>query len=551
MRSDAVTKGVTRAPHRSLFYSMGLTDKEIALPKIGVVNSYNELVPGHIHLKELVEEVKAGIYMSGGVPMEFNTIAICDGIAMGHEGMNNSLPTREIIADSIEATAYAMPFDALVFMPSCDKVVPGMLMAAMRLNLPSIFVSGGPMLAGKFQGKKIGISDLFEYVGKVQNKEMTLEELNEAEHEVCKTCGSCSGMYTANTMNCLTEALGIALPGNGTIPSVYSERKRLAKETGMQIMELLKRDIKARDILNRDSLYNSVVVDMALGGSTNTTLHIPAIAYEGGISLDLNVFDEISKKTKQIVKLSPASSIFIEDFNEAGGVSAVLNVLKKYNLLKSNNTVSLRNILEVAENGGVLDKDVIRDFSNPYFTSGGISILKGNLAPKGAVVKSGAVHPSMLVHKGTAKVFNCEESATEAILGGNIEKGDVIVIKYEGPKGGPGMREMLSPTGALSGMGLDMYCALITDGRFSGGSRGAAIGHISPEALDGGLIAYVKDGDYIEIDIPNKKLELLVSNEEIEERKKNMSILEKNVKNRMLQKYMKLVSDASEGAVMK
>lgn len=551
MRSDAVTKGLTRAPHRSLFYSMGLTDKEITLPKIGVVNSYNELVPGHIHLKDLVEEVKAGIYMSGGVPMEFNTIAICDGIAMGHEGMNNSLPTREIIADSIEATAYAMPFDALVFMPSCDKVVPGMLMAAMRLNLPSIFVSGGPMLAGKFQGKKIGISDLFEYVGKVQNKEMTLEELNEAEHEVCKTCGSCSGMYTANTMNCLTEALGIALPGNGTIPSVYSERKRLAKETGIQIMELLKRDIKARDILNRDSLYNSVVVDMALGGSTNTTLHIPAIAYEGGISLDLNVFDEISKKTRQIVKLSPASSIFIEDFNQAGGVSAVLNILKKYNLLKSNNTVSLRNILEVAENGRVLDKDVIRDFSNPYFTSGGISILKGNLAPKGAVVKSGAVYPSMLIHKGTAKVFNCEESATEAILGGNIEKGDVIVIKYEGPKGGPGMREMLSPTGALSGMGLDMYCALITDGRFSGGSRGAAIGHISPEALDGGLIAYVKDGDYIEIDIPNKKLELLVSNEEIEERKKIMSILKKNIKNRMLQKYMKLVSDASEGAVMK
>ncbi|MGL5662978.1 MAG: dihydroxy-acid dehydratase, partial [Cetobacterium sp.] len=435
MRSDAVTKGLTRAPHRSLFYSMGLTDKEITLPKIGVVNSYNELVPGHIHLKELVEEVKAGIYMSGGVPMEFNTIAICDGIAMGHEGMNNSLPTREIIADSIEATAYAMPFDALVFMPSCDKVVPGMLMAAMRLNLPSIFVSGGPMLAGKFQGKKIGISDLFEYVGKVKNKEMTLEELNEAEHEVCKTCGSCSGMYTANTMNCLTEALGIALPGNGTIPSVYSERKRLAKETGIQIMELLKRDIKARDILNRDSLYNSVVVDMALGGSTNTTLHIPAIAYEGGISLDLNVFDEISKKTKQIVKLSPASSIFIEDFNQAGGVSAVLNVLKKYNLLKSNNTVSLRDILEIAENGRVLDKDVIRDFSNSYFTSGGISILKGNLAPKGAVVKSGAVHPSMLVHKGTAKVFNCEESATEAILDGNIEKGDIIVIKYEGPKG--------------------------------------------------------------------------------------------------------------------
>lgn len=551
MRSEVVTKGLSRAPHRSLLYSMGLTDKEMELPKIGVVNSYNELVPGHIHLKELVDEVKAGIYMSGGVPMEFNTIAICDGIAMGHEGMNNSLPTREIIADSIEATAYAMPFDALVFMPSCDKVVPGMLMAAMRLNLPSIFIGGGPMLAGKFQGKKIGISDLFEYVGKVQNGDMSLDELKEAEHEVCKTCGSCSGMYTANTMNCLTEALGISLPGNGTVPSVYSKRKRLAKESGMQIMELLKKDIKARDIVNEKSLYNSVVVDMALGGSTNTTLHLPAIAYECGIKLDLDSFDNISKKTKQIVKLSPASSHFIEDFNEAGGVSAVLKVLKENNLLKSNLTVALRDILEIAEKGTVLNGDIVRDFNNPYFNSGGISILKGNLAMKGAVVKSGAVHPNMLIHKGKARVFNSEELASEEILNGGIEKGDVIVIRYEGPKGGPGMREMLSPTGALSGMGLDMYCALITDGRFSGGSRGAAIGHISPEAFDGGIIAYVKDGDYIEIDIPNKKLELLVSDEEIERRRKSIPILKKNIKNRMLQKYMKLVSDSSEGAVMK
>lgn len=551
MRSEVVTKGLTRAPHRSLFYSMGLTDKEINLPKIGIVNSYNEIVPGHVHLKELVEEVKAGIYMSGGVPMEFNTIAVCDGIAMGHEGMNNSLPTREIIADSIEATAYAMPFDALVFMPSCDKVVPGMLMAAVRLNLPSIFISGGPMLAGKFQGKKIGISDLFEYVGKVQSGEMSLEELNKAEHEVCKTCGSCSGMYTANTMNCLTEALGIALPGNGTIPSVYSERKRLAKETGMQVMELLKKNVKAKDIINEESLYNSVLVDMALGGSTNTALHLPAIAFECGVNLNLDLFDEVSKKTKQIVKLSPASSYFIEDFNEAGGVSGVLKVLKKNNLLRSSETVNLKDILEMAEKGEILDNNIIRDFNNPYFKSGGISILKGNLALKGAVVKSGAVHPDMLVHKGPAKVFNSEELATEAILNGDIKKGDVIVIRYEGPKGGPGMREMLSPTGALAGMGLDMYCALITDGRFSGGSRGAAIGHISPEALEGGVIAYVKNGDLIEIDIPNKKLELLVSKDELDSRKNNTTLLKKDVKNRMLQKYMKLVSDSSEGAVMR
>lgn len=551
MRSDVVTKGLGRAPHRALFYSMGLTQREIDLPKIGIVNSYNEIVPGHIQLKELVEEVKAGIYMNGGVPMEFNTIAICDGIAMGHEGMNNSLPTREIIADSIEATAYAMPFDALVFMPSCDKVVPGMLMAAVRLNLPSIFISGGPMLAGKFQGKKIGISDLFEYVGKVQNKEMTLDELKKAEYEVCKTCGSCSGMYTANTMNCLTEALGIALPGNGTVPSVYSERKRLAKESGIQIMELLKKGVKARDIINSSSLYNSVVVDMALGGSTNTALHLPAIAYECGEKLTLDTFDEVSNKTKQIVKLSPASSYFIEDFYEAGGVSAVLKVLKENKLLKSNPTVALKDILDIAEKGEVFNKEIIRDFNNPYFNTGGLSVLKGNLAPKGSVVKSGAVHPSMLVHKGKAKVFNCEEKATEAILGGNIEKGDVVVISYEGPKGGPGMREMLSPTGALVGMGLDMYCALVTDGRFSGGSRGAAIGHVSPEALDKGVIAYVQDGDYIEIDIPNKKIELLVSSEELEKRKERTTLLEKEVKNRMLKKYMKLVSDSSEGAVMR
>ncbi|MGL4642033.1 MAG: dihydroxy-acid dehydratase, partial [Cetobacterium sp.] len=362
MRSEIVTKGLSRAPHRALFYSMGLTERELELPKVGIVNSYNEIVPGHIHLKNLVEEVKAGIRMNGGVPMEFNTIAICDGIAMGHEGMKNSLPTRELIADSIEATAYAMPFDALVFMPSCDKVVPGMLMAAVRLNLPSIFIGGGPMLAGKFKGKKVGISDLFEYVGKVQSGEMTVNELNEAEHETCKTCGSCSGMYTANTMNCLTEALGIALPKNGTVPSVYSERKRLAKESGFQVMELFRKNIRARDIINEKSLYNSVLVDMALGGSTNTTLHLPAIAYECEVKLNLDMFDEVSKKTKQIVKLSPANSHFIEEFDEAGGVSAVLKILKEKDLLKSNQTVLLKNILEIAEKAKILDKDIIRDF---------------------------------------------------------------------------------------------------------------------------------------------------------------------------------------------
>ncbi|MGL5541718.1 MAG: dihydroxy-acid dehydratase, partial [Fusobacteriaceae bacterium] len=451
MRSKIVTEGLTRSPHRALFYSMGFTEKELKMPKIGIVNSFNEIVPGHTHLRDVAEAVKSGVRMGGGVPMEFNTIAVCDGIAMGHEGMNNSLPTREIIADSVEASATAMPFDALVFIPSCDKVVPGMLMAAVRLNLPSVFISGGPMLAGEFGGKKIGISDLFEYVGKVQKGEMSEEELKEAEGAACKTCGSCSGMYTANTMNCLTEALGIALPGNGTIPAVYSERKRLAKETGMAVMELLKKNICARDIINRNSLYNSVVVDMALGGSSNTALHLPAIAYECGEKMDLELFDEISKKTKQIVKLSPANSYFIEDFHRAGGVSAVLKILKENNLLKSNITLTSQEILEVGDESEVLNREIIRDFSNPYFGSGGISILKGNLASKGAVVKSGAVHPDMLVHRGKAKVFDSEERATESILAGGIEKGDVIVIRYEGPKGGPGMREMLSPTGALAG----------------------------------------------------------------------------------------------------
>ncbi len=548
MRSDTLTKGNTRAPHRALLYSMGLTKDEIDLPKIGIVNSFNEIVPGHCHLNEISNAVKSSIFLNGGFPMEFNTIAICDGLAMGHSGMNSSLPTREIIADSIEATVSAMPFDALVFIPNCDKVVPGMLMAAARLNLPSIFISGGPMLAGDFQNKNIGISDLFEYVGKVENNTMNSEELEIAEISACKTCGSCSGMYTANTMNCLTEVLGLSLSGNGTIPAVFSERKRLAKETGKRIMQLLNKNLRVKDILNENSFYNAVAADMALGGSTNTTLHLPTIAYEIGFNLSLEIFDKLSSITKQIVKLSPSGGYFIEHLHNAGGIKAVLKVLKHNNLLKNNPTVG-DDIFLIADNAVIFDHNIIRDFNNAYYHSGGISILKGNLSPRGSVVKSGAVALEMLKHTGPAKVFNSEEEATEAILIGKILKGEVIVIRYEGPKGGPGMREMLSPTGALVGMGLDKFCALITDGRFSGGSRGAAIGHISPEAIDEGLIAFVQDGDLINIDIPNKKLELLISQDEIELRKQNTKILHKPTTNRMLQKYRKLVSDASIGAI--
>lgn len=549
MRSQKVTSGFTRAPHRSLFYALGLTEEEINLPKIGIVNSFNEIVPGHKHLKEISEAVKTGVLLKGGVPLEFNTIAVCDGIAMNHEGMNNSLPTREIIADSIEASAIAMPFDALVFIPNCDKVIPGMLMAAARLNLPSIFISGGPMLAGKFKSKKIALSDMFEYVGKYAVGEMDDEELKEAEQNACKTCGSCAGMYTANTMNCLLEGLGVSLAGNGTIPAVFSERIRLAKETGFKIMDLLNKNIKFKDILNEKALANAVTLDMALGGSTNTTLHLPALAYESGIKFDLENFDSISYRTKQIVKLSPGGKYFIEDLNEAGGISAVLNILYKNNLLVDNLTVTGKTIFEIADLGKVLDTDVIREFKTAYLETGGIAILKGNIAKAGAVVKAGAVEKSMQVHSGPAKVFYSEEEATESILTGCIEKGDVIVILYEGPKGGPGMREMLSPTGALVGMNLDKYCALITDGRFSGGSRGAAIGHISPEAMAGGEIAIVEKGDIIEINIPNKTINLKVTDEEIENRLKKLVLKEKKVTNRMLLKYRKLVSSASEGAV--
>ncbi|MGL4392557.1 MAG: dihydroxy-acid dehydratase [Fusobacteriaceae bacterium] len=551
MRSKIATEGVTRAPHRSLFYALGLTPEEMKLPKIGVVNSFNEIVPGHMHLNQISEAVKAGVRLAGGVPMEFNTIAICDGIAMNHEGMNNSLPTREIIADSIEASSNAMPFDALVFIPNCDKIVPGMLMAAARLNLPSIFVSGGPMLSGKVRDKKISLTDMFEFIGQHSIKKIDDDYLSEAEMGACKTCGSCSGMFTANTMNCLVEGLGLALPGNGTIPAVYSDRLRLAKHAGMKVMDLLKQDLKARDILNEKSLTNAIALDMALGGSTNTALHLPAIAYEANVKLNLDTFDVMAGRTKQVVKLAPAGKYFIEDLDLAGGVSAVLKVLSDNKLLIDNPTVSGKNIIELVSKAKILDTDVIRTFENPYFESGGIAILKGNIAKDGSVVKAGAVDKSMMVHSGPARVFYSEEDAADAILNHKIVKGDVVVILYEGPKGGPGMREMLSPTASLAGMELDKFCALITDGRFSGASRGASIGHVSPEAALGGAIGIVKDGDIIKIDIPNKSLNVDLSDEEIKSRLASNKIRVKNITNRMLSKYMKLVSSAADGAITK
>ncbi len=551
MRSKIATEGATRAPHRSLFYALGLSPEEMDLPKIGVVNSFNEIVPGHMHLNQISDAVKAGIRLAGGVPMEFNTIAVCDGIAMNHEGMNNSLPTREIIADAVEASATAMPFDALVFIPNCDKVVPGMLMAAARLNLPCIFVSGGPMLSGKVRDTKISLSDMFEFVGQHSAHKIDDEYLQEAEMGACKTCGSCSGMFTANTMNCMVEGLGIGLPGNGTIPAVYSDRLRLAKKAGMQVLELLKKNIRARDIINEKSLTNAVALDMALGGSTNTTLHLPAIAYEAGVKLDLMTFDDMAGRTKQIVKLAPSGKIFIEDFHEAGGVTAALKVLNDNNLLLDNPTVTGKSIVELAKSGFIKNSEVIRTFDNPYYQSGGIAILKGNIAKDGAVVKAGAVDKSMLVHSGPARVFTSEEDASKAILSQTIKEGDVIVILYEGPKGGPGMREMLSPTASLAGIGLDKKCALITDGRFSGASRGASIGHVSPEAAMGGAIGIVRDGDIIKIDIVNKTLNVDLSDEEINKRLATNKIIEKPVTNRMLSKYRKLVCSAAEGAITK
>jgi len=548
-RSNNLTRGEARAPHRSLLKGLGFTSEEMDRPIIGIANSFNEIIPGHVHLKNLVQAVKDGIRMAGGVPMEFNTIGICDGLAMNHIGMKFSLVTRNIIADSIEAVAMATPFDAIVFMPNCDKVVPGMLIAAARLNIPSIFVSGGAMLAGVYKGKKIGLSNVFEAVGQYEAGLITKRELNSVEEMACPTCGSCAGMYTANTMNCLTEALGLGLPGNGTVPAVFSERIRLAKKAGMQIMEVLKADVRPKDILTREAFENAVAMDMALGGSSNTALHLPAIAHEAGIKLTLEDFNEIAKITPQLCKLSPSGEYFIEDLYRAGGVTGVMKrMLENGRLHENAKTVALRTQGELAKEAFINDDDVIKPWDKPAYKTGGIAVLKGNLAPDGCVVKEGAVDPEMLQHTGPAKVFNSEEEAVEAIVGGKIVAGDVVIIRYEGPKGGPGMREMLSPTAMIAGMGLDKDVALITDGRFSGATRGASIGHVSPEAASGGNIAIVQDGDIVEIDIPNRAINIKVSDEEIEARKAKLEPFKIEVKG-YLKKYAMHVSSADRGAI--
>jgi dihydroxy-acid dehydratase len=550
-RSDEVKKGVIRAPHRSLLKATGLTDEEMRRPFIGVANSANAIVPGHIHLNTVAEAVKAGIRMAGGTPFEFSTIGICDGIAMNHAGMKYSLPSREIIADSVELIVEAHRFDALVLIPSCDKITPGMLMAAARMNIPAIMVSGGPMLAGKFNGKDIDLISVFEAVGKVGTGTMTEEELNEFESCACPTCGSCSGMFTANTMNCLTEAIGMGLPGNGTIPAVYSERVRLAKTAGMMIMKLLEDGITPDKIFTKEAFRNALAVDMALGGSTNTMLHLAAIAHEVGLDFDLKMADAISKDTPNLCKISPAGEQHIEDLYRAGGIMAVMSELNKGDHLDTSVlTVTGKSLGENLKGVEVQDGNVIRPLDNPYSATGGLAILFGNIAPDGAVVKQAAVRESMLVHSGPARVFDGEAEATVAIMGGKIVAGDVVVIRYEGPKGGPGMREMLTATSALAGMGLDDKVALITDGRFSGGTRGAAIGHVSPEAQEAGSIAAIQEGDIIEIDIPGRKLDVRLSADEIESRLAGWTTPELKVKKGYLARYARLVSSAAKGAIV-
>lgn len=552
MKSDQVKKGVERAPHRSLFNALGMTEEELDRPLIGVVNSYNEIVPGHMNLDKIAEAVKKGIYLAGGTPVEIPAIAVCDGIAMNHTGMKYSLVTRELICDSTECLANAHQFDGLVMIPNCDKNVPGLLMAAARINVPTIFVSGGPMLAGRrLDGKQTCLSSLFEAVGQYNAGKITAEKLKEFEEKACPTCGSCSGMYTANSMNCLTEVLGMGLKGNGTIPAVYSERIRLAKHAGMQIMELVKKDIKPRDIMTKDAFLNALTVDMALGCSTNSMLHLPAIAYEAGVELNLEIANEISQHTPNLCHLAPAGNTFMEDLNEAGGVYAVMNELDQLGILHTDVlTCTTKTLKENIEGCVNLDPNIIRPVENPYMKTGGIAVLKGNLAPDSCVVKQSAVAQEMLQHKGPARVFDCEEDAIAAIRAGKIVAGDVVVIRYEGPKGGPGMREMLSPTSEIAGMGLDKDVALITDGRFSGATRGASIGHVSPEAAVGGPIGLVKEGDMIEIDIINHRIELLVSDEELEERRKNFKPKLPVVKG-YLKKYASMVTSANTGAVLK
>ena len=551
MKSDAVKKGLQQAPHRSLFNALGMTEEEMERPLVGIVCSYNEIVPGHMNLDKIANAVKMGVAMAGGTPIMFPAIAVCDGIAMGHEGMKYSLVTRDLIADSTECMARAHQFDALVMIPNCDKNVPGLLMAAARVNVPTVFVSGGPMLAGHVGGHKTSLSSMFEAVGANAAGKMSLEELNEYECKACPTCGSCSGMYTANSMNCLTEALGMGLKGNGTIPAVYSERLKLAKHAGMAVMELYRKNIRPRDIMTKDAILNALTVDMALGCSTNSMLHLPAIAHEVGFDFDISFANEISEKTPNLCHLAPAGPTYMEDLNETGGVYAVMNELRELGLLHEDcMTVTGNTIGENIKDCENKNPQVIRPLDNPYSKTGGLAVLKGNLAPDGSVVKRSAVVDEMMVHKGPARVFECEEDAIVAIKGGKIVPGDVVVIRYEGPKGGPGMREMLNPTSAIAGMGLGSSVALITDGRFSGASRGASIGHVSPEAAVGGPIALVEEGDIIKINIPEMTLELDVSDEVLAERRKNWTPREPKVTTGYLARYASMVTSGNRGAIL-
>ena len=551
MKSETLKFGTQNAPHRALYHALGLTDEETEIPLVGIVSSYNEIVPGHMNIDKIVDAVKLGVAMAGGTPIVFPAIAVCDGIAMGHTGMKYSLVTRDLIADSTEAMALAHGFDALVMVPNCDKNVPGLLMAAARLNIPTVFVSGGPMLAGRVNGEKTSLSSMFEAVGEYGAGKITEEKLREYECKTCPTCGSCSGMYTANSMNCLTEALGMGLRGNGTIPAVYSARIELAKHAGMAVMDVLKKNIRPRDIMTEKAFMNALTVDMALGCSTNSMLHLPAIAHECGIEINLDIANKISEKTPNLCHLAPAGRTYIEDLDEAGGVYAVMNELSKKNLLNLDCiTVTGKTVGENIDGCINLNHDVIRTVDNPYSETGGIAVLRGNLAPDGSVVKRSAVLPEMLVHEGPARVFDCEEDAQAAINAGKIKSGDVVVIRYEGPKGGPGMREMLNPTSAIMGMGLGSSVALITDGRFSGATRGACIGHVSPEAASGGMIGVVEEGDIISINIPENKLELKVDKKVLEERMKNFVPKKKELSG-YLKRYAALVSSGAEGAILK
>ncbi len=550
MRSDRMKKGLERAPHRSLFKALGLTDEEMGRPMIGIANSANEVIPGHLHLHQLSDAVKAGIRIAGGTPFEFFTIGVCDGIIMGHEGMKYSLSSRELIADSIESMAMAYPFDGLVLIPNCDKIIPGMMMAAARLNIPTILVSGGPMLAGEFQGREIDLITVFEWVGKVKTGKMTMKELKEAEGCACPGVGSCAGMFTANSMNCLAEVLGLALPYNGTIPAVFADRIRLAKKTGMQIMALVRKDLKPSQILTNKAFENAVTVDMAFGGSTNTSLHLPAIAREAGIKLSLRTFNKMSGRTPHLCNMSPGGPHHLQTLHQAGGIPALMKELSRGGLIHQDPlTVTGKRVAENLRGRKILNSEVIRPIERPYHPTGGLAVLFGNLAPEGAVVKQSAVDEAMLKHRGPARVFESEEEAIQVILNRKIKKGEVVVIRYEGPKGGPGMREMLAPTSAIVGVGIDRDVALLTDGRFSGGSRGAAIGHISPEAAERGPIAVVRNGDQIEIDIPRRKLNLLISREELKKRLSRWKPQKKELKG-YLKRYARLVQSAHTGATL-